>query len=501
MHRFHSTFALTCLLLGTIGCSTSVKLTRVKQDDPKTAIGVPHPLMYTRYPLTLRWQVSSCETEPDLQGKKTERLAFEPSIEMAEPTVAPDPANLFVIDPGSLSSPLKTSQLSVEYSATGGPISLNAKIEDRSAQVLAAAAGLVTGVAKFRAVPAAPKGKSMPGAEPEPISSATLEKPVACRQSVKDALSAEPDQKLKVLAASALLDAQVSDLKRLSELTNLDEKTKAELVKIQISVGSAKESLAAETKRYQRLLDKIRYDQSELWPDDSLTPAASFALPAAIVRRWAPAGLEERAASDWVLQSGTDIHVQLKGRDGLAVPKPTVVHEDQGIPIRLAVEGTLSACAGAACDSAGAPMAARHDRVLQLGMVFYLPCISRVFSSIDCSYSMDDAGRLKKMGSSASSASAETALSALGDVVKQATEARQVRNSASLKQLEADTAYLKAKAAYEAAEAATVKDPSVDVKAVTASLQTQVALLNAQRALIEADIALGQAKQKAGSGY
>lgn len=486
MHRFHSILALTCFVLGTIGCTTSVKLSRVKPDDPKSAIGVPHPLMYTRYPLTLRWQVSSCGTEPGPQG-----MVFEPSIEMAEPTVAPDPANLFVIDPGSLSSPLKTSQLNVEYSATGGPISLNAKIEDRGAQVLAAAAGLVTGVAKFRAVPAAPKGKSVPGAAQEPV---------ACSQTVKETLAAEPDQKKKVLAASTLLDGLVADLKRLSELTNLDEKTKAELVRLQISVGSAKDSLAAETKRYQRLLDKIRYDRSELWPDDSLTQAASFSLPVAIVRRWAPAGLEERAASDWVLQSGTDIHVQLKGRDGLAVPKPTVVHEDQGIPVRLAVEGSLSACAGAACDSAGAPMAARHDRVLQLGMVFYLPCTSRVFSSIDCSYSMDDAGRLKKMGSSASSASAEAALSALGDVVKQATEARQVRNSAGLKQLEADTAYLNAKAAYEAAEAATVKDPSADVKAATASLQTQAALLNAQRALIEADIALGQAKQKAGSG-
>ncbi len=476
----HPRLLMAGLALALAGCSSGVKLQRVNPNDPSTAVGVPHPLMYTRYPVTLRWQVSACQAEVAGGGAAAqERLVFDASVELGEPVVAPDPAQLFVIDPRSLSSPFKTSQLSVEYSPSGGPVALNAKIEDRTAQVIAAAGGLVTGVAKFRAVPVPLTPSSTPAAPAA----------VTCSAAVKAALKAEPDQKKKVQAANALLDAQVAELKRLSELASPDEATRSALVKQQLSTGAAKQTVANEVKSYQRLLDVLRHEQIELWPSDGLSAQGHYALPAAVVQRWAAEGPDIAMAAAWVKQSGTDVHLQLRARDGLALPTPPRVDEGLGIPVRMAAEGRLAACGGLACDANGTPMARRHDRVLQLGLVYYLPCTSRPFSSVECSYAMDEAGRLKKMGSSTTTAAAEAALGALGDAVKQATEARQVRSTAATKQLEADTAYLKAKAAREAAEAS----------AATAPLQAQAALLDAQRTLAEAELALAQARQKATS--
>lgn len=469
------------------GCSASIQIKRVNPGDPASAVGVPLPLMFTRYEVTASWQLVACKA-PD--GGAT--LVVQPTVELGAPTTAPDAANLFVIDPASLSSPFKTSQVHVEYAPSGAPLVLNAKIEDRSAAVIAGVAALGAGLVKYAVVPAAPNVPAAAAGAP------TCSKDAA--QWVEDELA----HRTKVKADTALLDDRVAALKVLVELvaglgTNVDEATKARLVQQQRLTGEARLTLEDSTKKHARALDKVRHRQVLLWPRDGTqfnNKQEPLKLPPAVVDGWRglPAGAKSSSA-EWIESVGLSIHLDLRGRDALANPaSAAAVRTDLGIPLRLAVQGELLACSGSTCKDGSVPITRRSDRVLQLGPVFYLPCKSRVFSSVECSYAHDEAGNLKKAGSVNSNASAETAIGAINDVVKQATEARSARRTAETKRLEAETAYLKAKKALEEAQAPAQQDPQAAIKTESAALLTQAARLDAERALIEAELALAEAR-------
>jgi hypothetical protein len=471
------------------GCSASIQIKRVDPADPASAVGVPLPLMFTRYEVAASWQLVACKA-----ADGTNTLVVQPSVELGAPTTAPDAANLFVIDPSSLSSPFKTSQVQVEYAPSGAPLVLNAKIEDRSAAVIAGVAALGAGLAKYAAVPLMP------------ASGATAPAVPTCSKDAAQWVADELTLRTKVKADTALLDDRVAALKSLLELVaglgaNVDDATKARLVQQQRQTGEARLALEDSTKRHARALDKVRHRQSLLWPRDGTqlnNELAPLKLPAAVVDAWrAPVAGAPLSSAAWIDSAGLSVYLDLGGRDALANPaSATAVRTDLGIPLRLAVQGELRACGGAACKADSVPITRRADRVLQLGPVFYLPCISRAFSSVECSYAHDDAGNLKKAGSVYSNASAETAIGALNDIVKQATEARSARGTAETKRLEAETAYLKAKKALEDAQAPAQQDPQAAIKTESAALLTQAARLDAERALIEAELALAEARQK-----
>lgn len=133
-----------------------------------------------------------------------------------------------------------------------------------------------------------------------------------------------------------------------------------------------------------------------------------------------------------------------------------------------------------------------------MGFVTYLPCVSRPFSSIECSYELTESGRIKAMGTKSLTSTLEGGLGALKGLVDSAAERKKIKSEAELKRLEAETALLKARAENLAATQALQQDPNADVAKQTASAKARADLFNAQRAEKEAEAALAETLAKLG---
>ncbi|MEZ5726623.1 MAG: hypothetical protein R3E48_00605 [Burkholderiaceae bacterium] len=400
----------------------------------------------------------------------------------------------------------------MSYAPNGAPLSLNAKIEDRSAQVIVAAAKLVAGVATYRAIPSAQPAAIIPGARPE-------RRGDECSEKTRNAVIEHSKSKAAVEEATRLLDGRVTELKALNERieglgSNVPESLKSALARNQLATSKAKEALEAKQKSFSALLRKIRHEHKLKWPvdGDARETKNPITLPLDVLANWiredgVEASKAQAIATDWIAKAPLDVYLRI-GSERVATMNSGEIEFERGIPIRQGVEGYFEAFTGKIPGHNGSEslkpdewkklkrVARRVDNLLQIGNIFYLPCVSRPFSSVECSYEMDEAGRLKKIGSNSSSATVEAGLGALGEVVKQAAEARNAKNSAALKQLEAQTAYLNAQAANKAAQVALAEDPNATQKATAAAFQAQASVYDAERAVIEAELALRQAQQR-----
>ena len=108
------------------GCTTSLMVLRVDPARPETRVGLPYPLPYTRYEIEITRQIAGC-------GPLLKALV---KADIKKVTTAPDPNQIFVLDPNSLSSAFKTSAVKIDYQLNGSLASLNASAEDRSAQII-----------------------------------------------------------------------------------------------------------------------------------------------------------------------------------------------------------------------------------------------------------------------------------------------------------------------------------------------------------------------------
>src|SRR5690349_3598401 len=90
------------------GCTSNRAVTRVDVTKPSTRAGIPYPLTFSRYQIDVTREVIDCQ----------DGITIRVKAEIKDPTAAPDPNNLFVIDPNSVSTSFKTSDLLVKYSAS-----------------------------------------------------------------------------------------------------------------------------------------------------------------------------------------------------------------------------------------------------------------------------------------------------------------------------------------------------------------------------------------------
>lgn len=459
------------VLLVLTGCSSKVAVTKVDPKDPKTHVGIPHPLLYSRYDVTMNWQVKKC-------GKKLELLV---KSEFSDPISAVDGNQLYVIDPNSLSGIFKTSKLSVGYSEMGAPMSLNAEIKDHTAEVLLNVASVGLGVAKLAAVP-------IPGAPAAPAPGDV------CTDEVVKALLDLVTQNETVFASTVVLESRTEELKAITEKItslgdNVDEQTKVALSEAVTKLSEAKTKLNTATKTHSKTLKGITHSKTIRWPSDSSKFDGTHELPDYVLKRWTRAGVDYPD-----VRSKATIHLSLKLVDSSGQVSKGSIDPKLGIPIRRGGDGIVSSCFGTDCKNKWEMKSSRKDHIQQLGQVYYLPCTSRLFSSVSCSYTRHDNGRLKSIGSVRENASAETFTGALDDIIGKATEARIALAEADRKQLEADTAYLKAKAERESAEIAIAETVNPGDAQGTAALKAYSERLNAERAVLEADLALKKAQ-------
>lgn len=462
------------ILLLCSACTTSLKIYRVDPMKPETRIGAPYPLLFTRYEIEVTRQVAGCG--PELKA------LVKAEIKGIEGT--PDPKQLFVLDLNSLASPVKTSEVKLEYLPNGAVSSLNASAEDRSAQIIS---NVVATAVKVVSIAAA-AGAAPDGTPPE-----------ACSKKVLEARTIMTTQTPIVEAAIQLVDSRTEEVKALNNKiasmgSNVDENTKVALGKAWDALAAAVNDLTDKKAILDKALKVITYVETIRWPDNGDMATGESQLIPAVLSGWGAVDTNPKALKKFAVFFNL-VGVGAISRD---LSKEDVVDPKLGVPYRQPVLGRFTICSGSACGADNLPIAEKVSDVLQLGYAYYLPCESRAFTSISCTFAMTDAGQLKSMGTAQKAASAEGLSGAAKDTVTQIGSLQETLASAKTKKLEAQTAALKAQADYAAAAASLQSDPSKPDKDETAALKASTDLLNAKRAQLEAEAALTEAQIKAG---
>lgn len=429
--------------------------------------------MFTRYQIDITRQVAGC-------GPKLKALV---KAEIKATESVPDPMQQFVVDPNSLSSPLKTSDVSFGYATNGAVTSFNATAEDHTAQVVSNVVATA-----FKAVTIFGVAGAAPGAPSE-----------ACSKEVLDAREQIKKQGPVVEAATTVVASLTQDLKALATKAtavggNVDKATKEAMSKKYDALAAATEDQKSKSDVLDKAMKVVTDVQTVRFPKDGDTGVDVYPLADAVFVRWGRLDSNPNSRADFSVTIALDT---INGI-GRTLSTADVVDPSLGLPYRQPVLGRLTVCSGGPCSKDNAPLLENVGPVLQMGYVYYLPCQSRPFSSVGCTFTMTDAGELKTMGSSQKTATAEGLSGAAKDVVTQAGTLHDTLSGASTAKLQAETAALKAKADYAAAEAALQPDPLKTDKDQTATLKADTDLLNAKLAQIQADAALADAMAKAG---
>lgn len=482
------------------GC-TSVDVTRVDPANPRTRVGLPYPLPMTQYRLQLVRQVVGCGSDIKLSA----------STKVEEARNAPDPLQQFVIDPASLGSLTKTSEIKAEYHPNGLVKAINATAEDKTAEIIGTIGGIGVKIASLAAGFGAEAGQE------------------ACTDEVVQALEKVAAQKPKLALATQKVEEKTAELKRLKEKaatlgTLIDEGSKSQLSTAYDQLTAAIEAQKAEARALAKLMEPLSHVQVVQWPPDGDTGRGVFPFDRALLKRWKrPGGDEDPAAAEAIEQElrKLDIYAQLipltgTGRrleterplrpfqnaaGGDPSPNPgaafktaadTVV-PSLGIPFRQPDLGWLRLCSSAHCDSGGDPLADQRGNVSQMGYIYYLPCESRAFSSTSCSFELTEDGWLKSMGTAEKKAVLAEGLGAVEDLLGKAGAIQSTLQGADTAAYKRKTDELKAEAEYRAAQKAMIESP-------TAPLAARTELARAEKEALEAEAELAEVQRLLGRG-
>jgi hypothetical protein len=483
------------LIIAALGCTacTSVDVTRVDPARPSSRVGISHPLAFTQYRIQLTRQVVGCGNQMKLSaGAKIE-----------ETRAAADPLHRFVIDPNSLSSPFKTSEIKAEYHPNGLVKTLNATADDKTGEVIANIGSIGVKIATL----AAGVGAAGPGG------------PEACHPDVVAALTKVATQKEKVKDATAAVEARTAQLKAIKEKivtlgAAVNERSRDDLSTALDLLAEATDTQKREARTLAKLMEPLSHTETILWPANGDVGRGAFPFDRSVVRRWqnpATPGDDDPAELGKL-----DIFVQIislsdtarilrterprpatAGTADPTTPPDTVVPR-LGIPYRQPDYGQLRICSASHCDEGGDELAEQRGNILQLGYVYYLPCQSRPFTSISCSYELAEDGWLKSMGTAQRQAAAVGATGAAGALLDSATSIHGTLAGDDLADMKARTDALKAEAELRAAQKALEDqpvDPNAATRLQTTALQANVELAHAEKALLEAEAELADARR------
>lgn len=457
------------LILAISGCSTSLTVVRYDEKTSSTAVGAPFPLMYTRYDVDIKRQVTGCGAE--LKAKVIAEVKGSKS--------APDPNQLFTLQTTSLSSAVKASQVKATYHPTGAVATLNASADDKTGAVVANVASIAAKVVGIGAAAGAAGG-------------APTE---ACSKEVLAALSTALKLKPEVEAAGRAVEALTAQLaevmKRVSATgNNPDKATKEELAKVSKALADAVDASDKKSAALEKVLKTLTFTQSITWPANGDIESETVLMPQYALDKW---GTLDKNPNE---RSKFGVTLSLKavggaGRHSLAVSQN--VDPALGVPYRAPSPGKLRICAQDRCTEQDEALAESSGQVQQLGHVYYLPCTSRPFSSIACTLEFADTGELKSAGSENKAAIAEGLTTAAKDVMTQVAAIKETKATADTKALEAQNAALKLQvdnAKLQAALSPNATQAEIDALKLETDLDT------AKKASLDAKAALKEAQAK-----
>lgn len=488
----HSFVSLTALALMLSGCATDVTVSRLP--DTGAVVGDPYDLYYDWFDISVSYQLVGCEKDLDISI----------SVE-AESARSPDPANQYVIDTTSLSSPLKTGEATIKYHPSGMVASINATAEDKTAEIASSVLKAVIGVAKLTGGP----GNS---ANAENIDGPPTY--AACNEKAKKALIAYADQKAKLATAMAAQDDASSKFDIWKAKVDamgaaVDPEVATQFRLAYIALQKATETLAAEKAKLKKLAEPLTYTVNKRWPEDGSDFEDSIKIDKSAYQKHF---IEEWGSSP---VNFTDIKKSIEKltlllsietiNPGQKVPKIQIEPEDlkKGIPYRSAQPGKLVVRQQILPESEGG-MADNPDpgkttyetllekkySILQLGRIYLKSCRSPALTSSGCSLAFNEAGQLTESGSKTTKTAGQSIAGISSDTVDQLAAYKEYRAGAEARDLEAESKLLELQVKIKAAKAALEDVP----KNQTQILNDQIAQLEAERKLIEAQQSLDKAR-------
>lgn len=459
------------------GCTTSLVVKPATSDEAR--VGVPYPLLYNAFEIAITRRVVACASSADVYFK----------AEIKTLGSRQDPHHAYVLDPNSLASWMKTSEVKLNYHPSGAPKSLNVTVEDKNGAVISSVLGIVAQFGHINAgAPMGPPGKQ-----------------TVCTPAVTKALDAVGKLNAKIAdqeGKATVLTAEVKALvdKIAGVASQPDAATKKILSRRYDELQVAKVQLTALTDELTDTYKVLTDVDTVVWPRDGDTWNGVNEIRPFVVQRWFV-----NTKTDVVRPHQFDVAFNIKplsvGNHARRDNTPQTVSTAYGIPYRPPVAGVLRICKSGPCPEEGKEGKALIGRVdtdlLQLGVVYYLACTSRPFSNIGCTFELTEAGQLQSIGTSHKAAIAEGATAAAKDVATQLAAMQAERDAAPLKQTQARVNELKAQADLIAAQKALTPDLTVEQ---TAWLNAQADLYKAELARLEAEEALRAAYLKAGKG-
>lgn len=456
---------ITCLLLlcGT-GCTT-LKIKPVTDNDPQSHAGLPYALQMTTYKIEITRKVVKCG--------KTPEILVTAKIGGAEQRE--DSSRRYTIDPDSLSSLFKTGSVKLGYDPNGTVTTFNAKAEDRTAQIIANVAGIAAKIATFAAA-----GGGVNDTE-------------ACTEAVLKALSDLPAQQKALKAKTAIVEARTGELKAVqAKVTSMgdavDSRTKQRLSNAIDALTAAVDTQQEAAEALAKTMKAVSIVKAVYWPVNTAVAPGKFTLPLSELRRFVSIDTNPGVFNP----DSMTVFAELSPLNTITYNygAAETVDAGLGIPFRRPVPGKLTVCGDKPCASGGSILAELEAPVLQFGETYYLPCVSRPFTSVECNFELTADGKLKSIGSAQTSAPLEGATTAAGSVVDSAINIRTTLNGKDTARLQAKTAASKAEADYNAAVASLAANPNASTLAATAALKADTDLTLAKIAQIQADAAL-----------
>ncbi|HMI41823.1 MAG TPA: hypothetical protein VK485_11415 [Sphingomicrobium sp.] len=474
--------AALCAFVALAGCSKSLEVKSITDAGPREGIG--YVLPFTQYAMAVTWRLDYCPEGNQLSTVGEEKAKIAVKVDAASGSA--DDKNLaFMINPQDLQSITSVTTFSAKWHEGRNVLStINASVEDRSAQIVG---NLVKTAIKVMPMLGAPGGPALDESGKPKLA------PMPCADDMSKKLKAAKTAKGRLDAENDLVEGATGAVKERGDQITLmgaliDEGSKKKLADAIEVLANAKARQTAAAEALTNALKPISFSRKFLWPLDSNT------------FRHGPVTIDPNVLSSWIHGGRADpVFLQIErigtfGRetDGNA-PNPVPAATVKGLRYRMPASGKLVACSVSPCASIDfdTVVASFNGPVAQLGYVNVLPFRSRAFGSNSFSAEFALDGSLKSVGYEQKTAPAEVATGALADAADQLSGVL-----SPTARLQASTSYLTAlKARRDAVEAL---KPKVDDPVATekAGLDAETSLLNARLANLQAEIALEELRAK-----
>ncbi|MEH3036268.1 MAG: hypothetical protein PGN23_07245 [Sphingomonas adhaesiva] len=464
--------------------------------------GVGYSLPFTQWATTVTWRLGYCPDPANPTANNGADAQVLVKVDALAGT-ADDGTLAFIIDPRLLQTPTSVTSFGVKYyEGTNNLQSINASVEDRSAQVVANLVRTATKVIPLLAGAGAP---------PSPSPTATI----FCSADSAKALAAAKAAKGNLDAANTAVEAAAETLTaanaRIAALGSaVTDAARTDLDRAYTALAQAKSRQTDLAAALESALAKVSIVRKLEWPTSSAEFSGAPLLPdaAAFAKWFDPASAPRpRPVYFQIERRGTFGRAPSRAdmRTGGPAPDPANPVKIQpgdaayrlpdtsspGLHYRMMARGRLVVCSNSPCGTADptSVIASFDGPVAQLGFVNVLPFRSRAFGTTSFTAELAPDGSLESYGTEQKSAPLEGATGALADT---ATNLSTILDPTA--RLNSKTAYLKALKEYQAALAASRPAPDDPVADETTSLNAETTLLNAKLARLKAEIALQQAQ-------